>query len=59
MSEKTKAGISLALTSAAYAALAVDKFTAVDLSDPISIALLIVGSVAAAFGISFTNPGRR
>lgn len=56
MSERTKAGISYALSALAYAVLAVDEFTAVDMSSAYGIGAVIVGAVATAFGIFWTNP---
>ena len=56
MSEKTKAAISYFLSAAAYAALGVDVLTSVDMSSAISIVALVVGTVAAAFGVFWTAP---
>lgn|GEM_PF-4283753 len=56
MNDKTKAAISYFLTAAAYIALGVDKLTTVDMADWISVACVIVGVIAGAFGIFWTAP---
>jgi len=59
MTDKTKAALAYFLSALAYAALGVDKLTAVDLSQAISIVAMIVGPIATAFGIGWTNPLNR
>lgn len=58
MSQKAKAAISYFLSAAAYIAFGVDKLTQVDMSDGISIAVVIVGAVASALGVFWTAPSK-
>ena len=56
LNDKWKAAIAYFLSALAYAALGVDKVTTVDLSQAISLVAMIVGPIATAFGVYWTNP---
>jgi hypothetical protein len=58
MTEKVKAAISYFLSAAAYIAFGVDKLTAADMGDGISLAIIVVGAVASALGVFWTAPSK-
>ena len=58
MSEKTKRGISLALSAVAYGGLSVEAFGVFDIGGAWSLVTGVVGFVAAYFGIEFVKPAR-
>jgi len=58
MSEKTKRGISLALSAVAYGVLSIEAFGVFDIGGVWSLATGVVGFVAAYFGIEFVKPVR-
>jgi hypothetical protein len=58
MSEKVKAAISYLLSAACYVAFAVDTLVVTDLSNGISLAVVVVGAIASALGIFWTAPNR-
>lgn len=58
MTEKVKRGISLIIMAIAYAVLAVEQLTALDLGAVWTLITSIVGLVSGFYGIEFVAPKR-